>query len=503
MTDEKEIDLEELLVQVRRIEAHREKGAETQIQRVYKDLLKNLQGFVGEYYTKYADKNDSLSYEILQQKGKFARFIEEVEQRVNGITPQTKKVIEKTVTDTYKACYQGMERAVKEADTPALRKAVKALTSVDAESVKRAVENPISGLTLKDTLEKNRKDIIYDIKRNIGVGLMNGDRYSSMARRISESLDGDYVKSIRIVRTECKRSDERGKLDFYLQLDKKLQDGNTGKRVKKTWHTKKDERVRPKRGISKGKSKNGANHERMEGVTLLVDELFDLGRAKTLCPGNSGDASNDINCRCRLSYSIVELENTPESDIIKAGDNAVADLNLDPQPITDESIANVPNIKSTLLNPEQNKKLQQAHKELLQLVQNDEPGIEAIAYYSLSMGLLDRHKGVIGMVKQTEGINEPHIAMHNHPSGETFTHMDVKIFLQDPNIKIFTAVSNSTGKIYVLEKTEDFNVSGVSRLYQALQAKYPEYLENLETYEKFMNELLKGVEGYGFTYYVK
>ena len=61
------------------------------------------------------------------------------------------------------------------------------------------------GLTLKDTLEKHRKDIIYAIKRDIGVGLSNGDRYTTMARRISKNLDGDYKKSIRIVRTEAHR----------------------------------------------------------------------------------------------------------------------------------------------------------------------------------------------------------------------------------------------------------------------------------------------------------
>ena len=71
--------------------------------------------------------------------------------------------------------------------------------------VRRAVDTPIAGLTLNDRLEKNRKGIIYDIKKNITVGLTNGDRYSTMANRIKQSVDGNYKKAIRMTRTETHR----------------------------------------------------------------------------------------------------------------------------------------------------------------------------------------------------------------------------------------------------------------------------------------------------------
>ena len=60
------------------------------------------------------------------------------------------------------------------------------------EIVRSAVENDIFDdprkLILKDTLEKNRKDIIYNIKREVNTGLLNGDRYSTVAKRIYRFL---------------------------------------------------------------------------------------------------------------------------------------------------------------------------------------------------------------------------------------------------------------------------------------------------------------------------
>ncbi len=45
---------------------------------------------------------------------------------------------------------------------------------------------------------------------------MNGDRYSTMAGRIKQSVDGSYKKAIRISRTETHRVREAGNLDAAI-----------------------------------------------------------------------------------------------------------------------------------------------------------------------------------------------------------------------------------------------------------------------------------------------
>lgn len=304
--------LEKYLYQLRRIEKHREAAAEKEIRKIYKELLKEIQSYLADIYISYSE-DDKLTYGDLAKASMDARFLEEVEQRINNISPKVATEIQNTVQLTYEACYDGMVNAVTKAagNRELLKQAFSSVTAVTPDVIKAAVNNPVSGLTLKDTLEKHRKEIIYDIKRNIGVGLTNGDRFSTMAQRISESVDGDYNKAIRIVRTETHRVRESGFNDAATELNNTLKQGKSGYVMAKTWHTMQDERVRPntvyktKKGWKKGK-KSRYNHEKMDGVTIPQDELFKLPSGATCThPSKTGVAGEDINCRCYLSYDLV------------------------------------------------------------------------------------------------------------------------------------------------------------------------------------------------------
>lgn len=305
-------DLDRLLVQIRRIEEHREKGAEAEIRKTYQALLQDLRHYLADEYTRYAE-DDHLTYEILQRHGAYARFLEEVEQKINDISPEIRRSIRSTVEQTYEYTYNGMVESVKKVVmNPAIAAGLKACTP---DVIRRAVENPVSKLTLNDRLEKHRKEIVYDIKQNITVGLMNGDRYTTMANRIKQSVDGDYKKAIRIARTETHRVREAGNHDAAVSVNGALKDSTTGLQMVKTWRTMKDERVRP----AKAKGRNRQyNHRKMDGVTVPVDEEFVLpSGAKTKAPGQSGVAGEDINCRCYLSYG---LQKQPVG--LSAGENA-------------------------------------------------------------------------------------------------------------------------------------------------------------------------------------
>lgn len=305
-------DLDRLLVQIRRIEEHREKGAEAEIRKTYQALLQDLRHYLADEYTRYAE-DDQLTYEILQRHGAYARFLEEVEQKINDISPEIRRSIRSTVEQTYEYTYNGMVESVKKVVmNPAIAAGLKACTP---DVIRRAVENPVSKLTLNDRLEKHRKEIVYDIKQNITVGLMNGDRYTTMANRIKQSVDGDYKKAIRIARTETHRVREAGNHDAAVLVNGALKDSTTGLQMVKTWRTMKDEWVRP----AKAKGRNRQyNHRKMDGVTVPVDEEFVLpSGAKTKAPGQSGVAGEDINCRCYLSYG---LQKQPVG--LSAGENA-------------------------------------------------------------------------------------------------------------------------------------------------------------------------------------
>ena len=75
-------DLEYYLAQTRRIQEHREAGAEIEIRKTFLSLLKELQGFLGREYADHADEKGELSYGLLQRQSRYARFISEVEEKV-------------------------------------------------------------------------------------------------------------------------------------------------------------------------------------------------------------------------------------------------------------------------------------------------------------------------------------------------------------------------------------------------------------------------------------
>lgn len=287
--------------QLRKTEEHRSKEAEVAIRKLYKELLQDTKHFLAEEYYQLAE-DGKLTFEILFGKGQNTRFLEEVEQRLNGLSPKVSQEIQQVVEEMYTIAYDGMVKAVVSSQTSEeLKAALTGLQGVSPETIKATVENPIAGLTLKDTLEKNRKNIIWDIKRQIGVGLTNGDRYDTMARRVAKSLDGDYKKAVTIVRTEAGRVREAGHLASAKNINETLKNGTTSMRLVKTWKTMKDGRVRD-------------HHHTMDGVTVAMDEDFVLpGGVKTQAPKQSGVASEDINCRCFVKYHLEEATETADT----------------------------------------------------------------------------------------------------------------------------------------------------------------------------------------------
>lgn len=314
----KTTNLDKWLYLVRRIEEHREEKAVRDLQKLYKSLIKDLRKVMGNTFADYADpETGKLTYADLHRQGLDARLLEEVAAHVSSVSSEESRIIRETVEQTYANCYSGMVQAVgKAVDNEELKEAFSAVEAVKPEVLRAAVNNPVHGLTLSDQLEKNRADIVWGIKQAVGVGLSEGDNYTTMAKRIQKELigpdgsGGSYYKAVRIARTEAHRVREEGNLDAAQNLTEKLEPA--GMTMVKTWHTMKDERVRPNRARkTKGGwkySRGGKyDHQKMEGVQVPINEEFTLpSGAKTQAPGKSGVAGEDINCRCFLSYDVVE-----------------------------------------------------------------------------------------------------------------------------------------------------------------------------------------------------
>ena len=173
-------------------------------------------------------------------------------------------------------------------------------------------------------------------------------------------------------------------------------------------------------------------------------------------------------------------------------------VNVEPLTITNSAIQRVPLVKTHALDENGNKALRKAHRDLLRGLQDAEPGTEAIAYYDMNMRPLASSRGGMWRVSGLK-VNQPHVSIHNHPSGHTFSTDDIKAFIEAPEEIVLSVVGNG-GQIYTIERMENFDAVGLYRRLDDMMRSDPEYNSTPEKLVTFMEKYLKGVGDYGFRY---
>lgn len=289
------------MVQLRRIAAHREAGAEQEIRLLYQGILEKLFGILGQYYTAYGTPDAVLTRGDLQAAGQYKNFLQAVLEGLDGIAPEVQDTIRQAVEETYTTCYNGMAAAVQQshAANPKLSNLLQGLSATTPETVRHIVEHPMENLTLSTVLNRQRKQVVTDIKKTIAVGLANGDSYTRMAQRIADSVGKDYRKAMRIVRTEANRAINRGFQDVSEEASDLLLDSEYVE--VKEWCSMEDESVRN-------------THRHLNGKEIHAMAVFHSKGRTADCPGDFGAPEEDINCRCFLAYRFMKRE-----DFLKQG----------------------------------------------------------------------------------------------------------------------------------------------------------------------------------------
>lgn len=232
--------------------------------------------------------------------------------RLNKFLVEINSVMTHSYKDIYKAVYEALGWTYTDAwdlqawaiETESKAKLGYTAASASTEAAALMLANPVTGLVLKDTLEKSRQAIIWTIKQEVTQGLVKGETYRTMMERLKPALDNDAAKAMRIVRTEGHRVQEAAKIDAATHADKQ------GVRMLKTWRSSKDQRVR---------HNSKADHRKLDGVTLPMDKDFQQGRGKGAGPGQMHSAAHDINCRCFLQYTVDRVEKKQYDDLEQLG----------------------------------------------------------------------------------------------------------------------------------------------------------------------------------------
>ncbi|AMX00425.1 phage minor head protein [Rummeliibacillus stabekisii] len=273
------------------------KKYENELNSMYSELIKAALSLLGSIFNSY-EKDGKLTYTEMMKYKRLDSFHRQMNLLINTMSKKQRDSLLDLLDEHYEYSWDWMAWAIEnEADIRLKNMKTK------VEQVEKAMQNPISGLTLDETLEKNRREIIIKVKREVTQSLVQGSTYKQTASRLTKAFEGDYVKSVRVARTETHRVREQASLGSAQEAN------SQGIVMMKRWMNMKDERVRrtPK-----------ANHVSLGGQSVPVDEPFDLGgEEKGQAPGMTGYAHHDINCRCLTGYNIERIEKQSQKDVAK------------------------------------------------------------------------------------------------------------------------------------------------------------------------------------------
>lgn len=265
---------------------------ERDVAKRYATLYRELRELVGDYYERY-ERNGVLTLEEMAKFQRLEKLMAEVDEIINNSETGLRNEIRSYLREHYKESYYQTAFIL---ETSA--KAKIGYTTLKDEVIDAAINNRFTGLTLNERLSRRRMELIYSMRESIVRGLAEGQTYRGIANVIKDQLEGDLAKAQRIVRTESRRIREEASFESAIYASKK------GIIMTKTWRCVSDERSRD-------------DHIKMDGITIPIDEQFELNGRKADYPLDPNLLAKDvINCRCRLSKDIVGVERPQHEDMV-------------------------------------------------------------------------------------------------------------------------------------------------------------------------------------------
>lgn len=228
------------------------------------------------------------------------------------------------------------------------------------------------------------------------------------------------------------------------------------------------------------------------------------------------DAGGDVNAMRRIDYAArKDAINAQKRAAYAARKNfsVYSSLNMEPKPVTMQSISNVKAFSCDTLDAAGQQQLKNAHKRLLMTASKQPLGVEVGRAYDLNMKPLTKEltgaaeRSTVSVPKQ----NVPYIVIHTHPDSNIFSQRDLSNFANNVNLKMLTAVGND-GHVYAVEKSASFDakavktlvsdlgesVNGIADQYDRKEISYQEVAESLNF---LVRNCLSELEGYGVKFY--
>lgn len=370
---------------------------------------------------------------------------------------------------------------------------------LSVHQIQAAVETAWKGANYSQRIwGGQRRSLARYLNRIISTGMIEGKANGAMAAELQKAMNMSAYQARRLIRTECAQVTARADMLAYQE------NGTPQFQFLATLDLLTSEICREMDGkvFDVAEREIGVNtpplHPFCRSTTIpyIPDDEFDAGntRAARNAAGETYQVPASMTYReWREKY----VDGTGQADILNS-------ISLEPLPITKAAIRAVPLVETEQINGALAEALREQARALLRYVADEEPGTEAILYLDTDMKEICKFKGESGggHVKP-KFIGSPHIMIHNHPSGQTFSLEDIKVFLSNADTEAVCAVGNN-GALYMLYREDDYDAAGLLKLCNEWKRKnagiYTDPPEiTPDEYISLMRELLNDAKTLGFT----
>ncbi|PAF19745.1 phage minor head protein [Terribacillus saccharophilus] len=252
--------------------------AEDALDQAFAERLKDILNQISGMYEKYSRRGEL----TISDLNRFNRFQEEMKQIVemtDSLYDQVEQMIAILMETTY------LENYLRSAFIYEYAAQVEmGFTAPTAAIIQRAIINPIAELTLPAFMEIHRNEIVRNIRIEITQGLLAGEDYSKMAKRIENRVNFSRNKARRVARTEA------GRVQSVSRLDAAEVAGKFTK-IQKVWSATLDMHTR-------------STHRHLDGQKADSEGYFHSSGARARAPHLFGIPSQDINCRCSVLFTV-------------------------------------------------------------------------------------------------------------------------------------------------------------------------------------------------------
>ena len=208
-------------------------------------------------------------------------------------------------------------------------------------------------------------------------------------------------------------------------------------------------------------------------------------------------AGSDVNAMRRIDYAArKDAINAQKRAAYAARKNfsVYSSLNMEPKPVTMQSISNVKAFSCDTLDAAGQQQLKNAHKRLLMTASKQPLGVEVGKAFDLNMKPLTQD--VVGSAEghsvKLPNFNVPYAIIHTHPACGVFSPGDLLSFVDNESLKLMTAIGHN-GHIFAVEKSSEYNSNEANGIVWQLSAEI-DRLKNIPRAELPDEQLLEQAE---------